>query len=620
MALTRGLVAFLGLVPGTLLAFPAQASAADPAAVLPPGIHLDGHGRYHRDIGDHAQPRHPFSSILLPEGWSPDGLAPQAGGTCPSPSFTATGGPFGMAPADALAAYKIPANAKANGAIVAILDSPDSNALKDLQAYRTQYNLPQMDQCASGHGGVGQTPCFSQVAEDGSPSTGGDSGESDGETSLDMDMISAMCFDCSILLVELTQLSDQDFVTGTATATTLGATATSISIGGPEHSDPKGNNYASTTNLVFAASGDFGYNLVNQGGKGGSYPATAADIIAVGGTNLVLTSGAVGTGSYDEAVWNDGQAGQQQDVTTSGCSKEFSAAWQATPTASACGTFKATADISAAATYTAGGCENAIATYCTANVGIAISKTQKNENPWLPVEGTSASSPMMAAIFTRLGLAGLVSGGSSGIGLLYSTQWIAAFNDLGSAAYPSDPSGVSNDLTSSATTCKPTSMCTVGTGWDGPSGIGTPNGTALWALNGGMPTGSSSGGSSSGGSSGGSSSGSSSGGSDEAGAPSGSSSGGTETGSSSGGVPSGSSSGGGGSDDSGLSSVSGDGGLVSTSEDGGSFPASGSSSAGCSCMAPGDASTPLGDTGAMALVVGAIAALGSRSKKRQKQK
>ncbi len=277
MALSRGVVAVVALIPAALLGVEGHARAEAPGAVqvLPYGIHQDGNGRYHRDIGDHGQARHPFSSILLPQTFSPFSKfpLPLAGTSCPTPPLTANGGPFGMTPADILAAYKVPANAKANGAIVAILDSPDKNALKDVQAYRTQYNIPQLQECASGHGGVGQTPCFSQVAEDGSPSTGGDNANDDGETSLDMDMISAMCSDCSILLVELTQLADADFVTATATAAQLGASATSISIGGSEQTnDPTGNNYTTAGNLVFAASGDFGYDLVDQGAKGRAIP------------------------------------------------------------------------------------------------------------------------------------------------------------------------------------------------------------------------------------------------------------------------------------------------------------------------------------------------------------
>ena len=86
-------------------------------------------------------------------------------------------------------------------------------------------------------------------------------------------------------------------------------------------------------------------------------------------------------------------------MTTSGCSGEFMIpSWQIGPVAGACGSgtkaFRATADLSAAATYTSGGEEAAIASY---------------QGGWQPVEGTSASSPLAAAILARLGLAEKIS-------------------------------------------------------------------------------------------------------------------------------------------------------------------------------------------------------------------
>jgi MYXO-CTERM domain-containing protein len=412
-----------------------------------------------------------------------------------------------------------------------------------------------------------------------------------------MDMISGACPDCSILLVELGTLSDTDIQTGVTTAITLGATATSISLGGPETQgggDPTGS-YTTAGHLVLAASGDFAYDLDNEqgGGSGASYPASAPDILAVGGTELFLKSGAVGTGTYGEGVWNDGNFGTSstdQDVTTSGCSQEFTMpTWQATPTASACGTYRATADLSAAATYYGGGKETDIAVYCTAFETAGYTA-------WLPVEGTSASSPLVAALLTRVGMAVPIS---NSIATLYASSTVAAFNDVGNATTYPIPSGGSD--TDSNASCTPTSLCTVGTGWDGPSGVGTPNGTKLAAL----------------GASSGSSSGSSSGGSnddagseDAGGSSSGSSSGGgsgSGSGSSSGGSSSGTSSGSPISEDSGTPAGSGSGG--SSNDGGNGFEPGGGSSSGCNTTS---GSSPMEGTGMIALLVGGMALLGSR--------
>ena len=338
-----------------------------------------------------------------------------------------------MSPQDVISAYKLPASAAANGKIVAVLDGPDSKAYADLTAYRAAYGLPAIPKCSGSP--TGSLPaCFAQVGENGGPSTGEDSGsDGDSETSLDMQMVSAACPDCSILLVEIgdTQgnFSDSDFVSGAKTAASLGAVATSISIGGAESGgsyggDPTG--YTTPGHLVLAAAGDFGYDLVNegQGADSPSYPASAPDVLAVGGT-MLFRSGS----QYDEAVWNDGTFNTSQngqDVTTSGCSTEFAApSWQAAALSGSGCARRATADVSAAAAFTDGGQVIDIAVY---------------QAGWQSVEGTSASSPMMAGILTRLGLAETISGD---LGWPYSNP--SGFNDLGSAAYPADPSGSTTD-------------------------------------------------------------------------------------------------------------------------------------------------------------------------------
>ena len=477
MARMRKLSAALFLVPMTLAAGPTAHAAprgvaitgATPllgAGMLTPGVHARRDGRYTVDNCDHSKSHYCFSKTLLPSEWQPGQ---------PIPSRVREGGggggltPGGMGPSDVITAYQIPSNANANGKIVAILDSADSFAYSDLTEYRATYGLPALPKCSGLP--TGTSPCFAQVSQSGGASSGQDSGQDgDAETSLDMDMVSAACPDCSILLVEIgdTQgdFSDNDFVEGAQTAANLGAVAISISIGGPEGAgatgqggqDPTG--YTTAGHLVLAASGDFGYDLIDEGANIGtpSYPASAPDVLAVGGTTL-FSSGS----SYDEAVWNDGTFATNQngqDVTTSGCSTEFGAlSWQ---TASLSGTGcanRATADVSAAAAFVSGGQLADIAVYVQG---------------WTAVEGTSASSPLMAGMLTRLGLAEIIS---NNLGWPYSNP--TGWNDLGSTAYPVDSSGSSTDSNKPSSCGK---LCSVATGWDGPSGLGTPNGAILASL------------------------------------------------------------------------------------------------------------------------------------------
>ena len=469
MGLSRGLLAFLALAPLVLLT-DRTAAAAGPMKgirqvspeVLYGPLHQNEAGRYVQDLCPQGQQLTCLARRVMPKGWQP--------GMEIVPEATATG----MAPSDLIAAYKVPSNTAAHGKIVAILDSPDSKAFSDLTAYRKNYGLPTIPKCS----GLpdGKTTCFAQVAEDGSASTGTDSGNADGETSLDMDMISGVCPDCAILLVELTSLNTPDIQAGVQTAAKLGAVATSISLGGPEGTDPTGGGqtsmdptgYTTPGHLVLAASGDFAYNnndlgaSAGQGSQSPSYPSSAPDIISVGGTNLIKNGS-----SYEEAVWNDGTfqvcvnaSCPGQDVTTSGCSTEFAQpSWQATALKSSGCSKRGTADFAAAATFDDGTGPVAIAVY---------------QGGWQQVEGTSASSPIMAALLTRLGLTDQIS---ANIGWIY--QNTSAFNDLGSAAYPVSSKGTNTDAQDPAS-CGV--LCTAGPGWDGPSGVGTPDGAKLVAL------------------------------------------------------------------------------------------------------------------------------------------
>lgn len=504
LAIASTTVPYLAVDAGVAAAAPRLAAGRPRPGLLPAGVHLGADGRYRVDVCDHSKALFCLTEQLMPEGWAP-------GQTLDHPTLKPEVAGIGMAPADLLAAYRVPSSAVAGGKIVAVLDSPDSYAFQDLNAYRSAYGLPALAEC-SGHP-TGTSPCFTQVDEMGAASSGQDSGMNDGETSLDMDMVSAACPDCTILLVEVNSLTTQDLLTGTATAIQLGAAAISISLGGPEApdttcgtgpgtSDPS-SGYTTPGHLVIAASGDFAYQEGNDGCASPSYPASSPTVLAIGGTNLFSNGGA-----YDEAVWNDGDfATGQQDVTTSGCSTEFpTPPWQTAAIAGSTCTHRATADIAAAATFSSGGSTQAIAIYGTAIGG------------WIQVEGTSASSPIVAGLLTRLGLTDAIS---ANLGWVYENT--AAFNDLGSTAYPVDPRGSPTD-SPTPSTCG--SLCTAGPGWDGPSGLGTPNGTALAALatgggsSGGSGSSSGSGGGSGSGSGGGSGSGSGGGASLDAGVPS----------------------------------------------------------------------------------------------------
>ena len=139
-------------------------------------------------------------------------------------------------------------------------------------------------------------------------------------------------------------------------------------------------------------------------------------------------------------------------------------AWQATALAGSGCSKRATVDISAAATMQAGSVDQGVAVY---------------QAGWLQVEGTVVSAPIVAAILTRLGLAVTIS---NDLAWPYANP--TGLNDLGSASYPVDVAGVSTNASTGTTHVACGVLCNVGSGWDGPSGMGTPNGAQLVALGG----------------------------------------------------------------------------------------------------------------------------------------
>jgi uncharacterized protein (TIGR03382 family) len=448
-----------------------SASAATPTSAaapqLPHGVHRAKNGRYWKDVCDHDLARHCHSRRLLAEAYRPgDRLvaldhAAAEGRERAVPAGNPPQGPIpgSMTPTDLLAAYSIPPSSKAGGQIVAIVDLPFSNAYEDLSTYRSAFGLPKLPRCTS-NGGLpdGRTPCFAVVDEDGNPNPTNvtDGGDADGETSLDMDMVSAACPDCSILFVAMTAVTDgnpadQDFVQSAQTAGRLGAVATSISWGGPEGlggggPDPTG--YTTPGHLVVASSGDTGYLMEDDtmgGGVSPQYPSSAPDVLGVGGTNLT----ALGNGQYTQTVWND-----EEGATTSGCSTEYPMpAFQKAYGASKFGpcTQRATTDVSAAAEFTPAG--------ASASGGIA--SYQSVYGGWVWTTGTSAAAPIVAATFVRLGIAVQVS---NDFGFVYRNA--SAFGNVTMGSNDND--GL----------CVPAGnvLCTAGPGWNGPTGVGAPTG------------------------------------------------------------------------------------------------------------------------------------------------
>jgi len=341
-----------------------------------------------------------------------------------SPQVATT--PKGYGPAQFRGAYGLPSAAPTPQTIAIVDAYDDPKIASDLNAYSTQFGLPQ---CNSAN------PCFQKVNQSGSaagPFPQTNSGWAL-EIALDVEVAHATCPNCKILLVEANSNSLSNLSAAVNTAAKLGATEISNSYGGSEFSSEINETYASPYNhpgiAVTASSGDNGYGSFG-------FPAASPYVVTVGGTTLTLGPG----NTYgSESVWSG--AG-------SGCSLYVSApAWQSFLTA--CSGKRGTADVAADA---------------NPNTGAAVYDTVKYQgrSGWFQVGGTSLSAPLIAGVYALAG--GLPSETSAASGL---------YGHLGDST-------ILHDVTSGSNGSCATIMCNGAAGYDGPTGVGTPLGTGAF--------------------------------------------------------------------------------------------------------------------------------------------
>jgi subtilase family serine protease len=336
--------------------------------------------------------------------------------------------PISYGPAELQEAYGLTEAAANNGAgtTVAIVDAyDDPNAEADLAAYRAKFNLGE---CTTKNG------CFAKVNQAGSagPYPNGNTGWGQ-EISLDLDMVSAICPHCNIVLVEANSNTYENLAAAVKTAAGFGPVAIGNSYGGGEFGSEESfaqAYYAQPGIAITASTGDNGYGV--------EFPAAASSVIAVGGTSLRKDS----SGTWSETVWSG---------SGSGCSAYVvKPKWQTDP---GCGN-RTVADVAADA---------------DPNTGVKVYDTYGTSG-WLVFGGTSASAQIIAGVYGLAGhgasdASGLYGGGSIEFGSPNPNLHDVVSGSNGSCA------GHGRFVNSSLAY-----LCTGETGYDGPTGMGTPFG------------------------------------------------------------------------------------------------------------------------------------------------
>ncbi|HEX7844043.1 MAG TPA: S53 family peptidase [Kofleriaceae bacterium] len=328
--------------------------------------------------------------------------------------------PSGLGPADLVSAYKLNP-AITSTATIAIVDAFHyANAESDLASYRSTFGLPP---CTVASG------CLTILNPTGAvaPPAGDDWNL---EAALDLDMASAACPTCKIVLVEAhDDVGNGLFDSQNTAAALAGVVSISNSWGEPSPGNDASLDASFFTHTqavnVFVSSGDSGNT-----GTAGDYPSTSEHVIAVGGTHLVKSTTAAR--GWTETVWSG--AG-------STCSTLLpEPAFQVGKVPSNACTKRAASDISAVA---------------DPNTGVAVFDAA--HGGFLVVGGTSASSPFVAGVFARYGISGASHDAS--FAYAHTTEFF--------------------DITSGSNGRCRTALCRAATGWDGPTGIGSPNGAVL---------------------------------------------------------------------------------------------------------------------------------------------
>jgi subtilase family serine protease len=330
----------------------------------------------------------------------------------------------GYGPADLRSAYKLPTSGGSTQTVAVVDAYGDNTAEADMATYRSTFGLPA---CTTANG------CFKKVNQSGVQ--GNYPSNNQGwslETQLDLQMVSAVCPGCKILLVEATNNQSSNLYAAEDTAARHGATEISNSWGGGESSTETSQDvhFNHPGAAITVSSGDGGYGV--------EYPASSRYVTAVGGTSLNHASN---TRGWTETAWSG--AG-------SGCSAyEVKPSWQHD---TGCAR-RTVADVSAVANPNTG-----VAVY-DSNCNFVGQITGQCFKGWGVVGGTSASSPIIAGTY---GLAG------NGATVTYGS-------------FPYSHTTSLFDVTSGSNgSCGSSYLCTSKAGYDGPTGLGTPNGTAAF--------------------------------------------------------------------------------------------------------------------------------------------
>lgn len=323
----------------------------------------------------------------------------------------ATTAPTGLSPSTVRGAYNLPSTG--GSGTIAIIDAYDyPTAENDLNVFSATFGLPA---CTTANGCFEKHKMSNRVRSNSGWAL---------EASLDIEWAHAIAPGAKILLVESTSSNGNDLLVAVDYARGRSdVVAVSMSWGGGEFSTEATNDSRFTSGYgatFFAASGDNGTGVI--------WPSISPNVVAVGGTTLVLNFDST---LADETAWSGSGGGVS--------AYETEPSYQVIYGITDSGGKRAVPDVSYNADPVSG-------------VSVYDTTSYSGQKGWFKVGGTSAGTPQWAAI-KALGLSVTNS-------LLYSDA---------SSAY----AAYFRDITSGTNgTCG--SRCSAGAGYDYVTGLGSP--------------------------------------------------------------------------------------------------------------------------------------------------
>lgn len=314
------------------------------------------------------------------------------------------------------------------GMTVAIVDAYDNpRAEQDLAYYSAAWNLPS---CTTANG------CFRKVNQNGGTNYPRPNSGWALEIALDVQAVHAVCPNCKILLVEASSSSISNLLAAESYASAH-ANVVSNSWGASEFSGEASYDAYFGKVPTTVSSGDSGY--------GAQWPAASRNVIAVGGTTLILSLDSSGKYLRNyENVWSGSGSGCSKYLSQSvGQANYFSTHGNPSPSCNN----RVIADIAADADPGTG-------------AAVYDSYGYNGQTGWFVVGGTSLASPIIAAVYAMAG------NSSDGSAIYRKVSYGSTIYDVKSGSNSS--AGCSDNL------------CSGLTGFDGPSGLGTPIGVGAF--------------------------------------------------------------------------------------------------------------------------------------------